>query len=437
MNTERSKPEIWRVIIASSVGTLFEWYDFYIYGALASLLGELFFPQTHPTAGLLASLATFGAGFAVRPLGALFFGRLGDKLGRKKTFLVTILMMGAATALIGVLPTYERVGIVAPCMLVLLRFVQGFALGGEYGGAAIYVAEHAPDHRRGFYTSFIQSTVGFGFLCSLIVVVGTRTMLGERAFREWGWRLPFIASFILLIISTYIRLKLEESPVFEQMRKQGVLSKHPIKESFTHKANLKLVLTALFGVTAAMGAVWYAANFYALVYLEKTLRLSSTATYTLMTLGLLISTPLVLWFGHLSDRYGPKRFIVSAALLAAFTFVPLFRTMYTASLGNEPNYVIIGVCLLVAMVYGSMIYAPVAALLVDMFPPHIRYTSLSLPYHIGSGFFGGFTPFIATALTAWTGVPYAGLFYPSAVALVAAIVAWRYVVDRTSRGLVA
>src|SRR5438552_9212165 len=298
---------LWRVILASSLGTLFEWYDFYLYGSLAVFFGDLFFPPGNERAALLASLATFGAGFGVRPLGALVFGRIGDLIGRKYTFLVTIVTMGLSTALIGFLPTYAQVGLLAPAILVTLRLLQGLALGGEYGGAATYVAEHVPDDRRGYYTSFIQTTATLGFFLSLGVIGSTRMMLGEASFKEWGWRVPFILSFVLLAVSLYIRISMKESPLFAKMKSEGKVSKNPIKESFTNPLNLRYVLIALFGATAGQGVVWYTGQFYALTFLQATLKIDWKTAYTLVSVALILTTPLFLFFGRLSDKIGRKK----------------------------------------------------------------------------------------------------------------------------------
>ena len=430
-----------RVIVASSVGTLFEWYDFYLYGALALFFGGLFFPSGNDDAALLASLATFGAGFGVRPLGALVFGRIGDLIGRKYTFLVTIVTMGLSTALIGFLPTYESIGMAAPILLVALRLIQGLALGGEYGGAATYVAEHVPDHKRGYYTSFIQTTATLGFFLSLAVIGACRYGLGEVEFRSWGWRVPFLASFLLLGVSLYVRLKMRESPLFARLKSAGQVSKNPLKESFANKKNLKYVLLALFGATAGQGVVWYTGQFYALTFLQKSLDLDWTVAYILVAIALALGTPFFVVFGRLSDRIGRKRIMMAGCALAALTYVPIY--MATSALAPAPvagpGYVTsvpladaVGIVALLwlQMIYVAMVYGPIAAFLVELFPTAIRYTSMSLPYHLGNGWFGGFLPLIATAVTtsAWAAdnfggnARYTGLIYPIAVCLVTLVI---------------
>jgi MFS family permease len=421
-----------RVILASSLGTLFEWYDFYLYGSLAVFFGDLFFPPGNDRAALLASLATFGAGFGVRPLGALVFGRVGDLIGRKYTFVVTMVTMGLATALIGLLPTYESVGLLAPAALVTLRLVQGLALGGEYGGAATYVAEHVPDHRRGYYTSFIQTTATLGFFLSLGVIGACRLYFGADGFRAYGWRVPFLASFILLAVSLYIRLRMSESPLFARLKTEGRVSRNPLKESFGNRRNLQYVLLALFGATAGQGVVWYTGQFYALTFLQKPLNLDWQLSYVLVAVALALGTPFFVVFGALSDRVGRKRIMMAGCLLAALTYVPIY--MATRALANPTmaasvtslplaNQAGLVGLLFVQMIYVTMVYGPIAAFLVELFPTSIRYTSMSLPYHLGNGWFGGFLPLIATALTtsAWaretfgSGAIYTGLAYPIAV----------------------
>jgi len=429
LNTKR---ELRRLIVASSLGTLFEWYDFYLYGSLAVFFGGLFFPPGNARAALLASLATFGAGFGVRPLGALVFGRIGDRVGRKYTFLVTMVTMGLATALVGFLPTYAQAGLLAPVLLVLLRLVQGLALGGEYGGAATYVAEHVPDERRGFYTSFIQTTATLGFFLSLGVIGACRAGLGPETFKAWGWRVPFLVSFPLLAVSLYIRLRMRESPLFSKLKTEGRVSKNPLKESFANPKNLRYVLIALFGATAGQGVVWYTGQFYALTFLQKPLNLDWRLAYALVAAALALGTPFFVVFGSLSDRIGRKHVMLAGCLLAALTYVPLYR--WTKALANPtmaasvtdlpwPNLLGLVGILFVQMLYVTMVYGPIAAFLVELFPTSIRYTSMSLPYHLGNGWFGGFLPLIATAVTtsAWAQATlgpnaiYAGLAYPIAI----------------------
>jgi MFS family permease len=423
------------IIFAASLGTLFEWYDFYLYGSLAVFFGGLFFPTTNPTAQLLASLATFGAGFGVRPLGALVFGHIGDLVGRKYTFLITMATMGLATALIGFLPTYAHFGLVATVLLVLLRLLQGLALGGEYGGAATYVAEHVPDARRGYYTSFIQTTATLGFFLSMGVIGSTRAMLGEDTFKAWGWRVPFLLSFVLLGVSLYIRLRMAESPLFSRMKLAGKTAVNPLKESFTNPLNLRYVLLALFGAAAGQGVVWYTGQFYALTFMQATLKIGWQTAYALMSIALLVTTPLFVVFGSLSDRIGRKRVILSGCALAAVTYVPIYMGMRHFSAGGEVSYVPIVILLVLQMVYVTMVYGPIAAFLVELFPTRIRYTSMSLPYHLGNGWFGGFLPLIATAVTAsdWAktnfgeGAIYTGLIYPIAICVLTLIVGGLFV----------
>jgi len=427
-----NRRELRRLIVASSLGTLFEWYDFYLYGSLAVFFGGLFFPPGNARTALLASLATFGAGFGVRPLGALVFGRIGDRVGRKYTFLVTMVTMGLATALVGFLPTYAQAGLLAPVLLVLLRLVQGLALGGEYGGAATYVAEHVPDERRGFYTSFIQTTATLGFFLSLGVIGACRAGLGPEAFKAWGWRVPFLVSFPLLAVSLYIRLRMRESPLFSKLKTEGRVSKNPLKESFANPKNLRYVLIALFGATAGQGVVWYTGQFYALTFLQKPLNLDWRLAYALVAAALALGTPFFVVFGSLSDRIGRKHVMLAGCLFAALTYVPLYRwtkalanpTM-AASVTDLPWQNLLGLVgiLFVQMLYVTMVYGPIAAFLVELFPTSIRYTSMSLPYHLGNGWFGGFLPLIATAVTtsAWAQAAlgpnaiYAGLAYPIAI----------------------
>ena len=493
------------MILGSSLGTVFEWYDFYLYGSLAVFFGSLFFPKGNETAALLASLATFGAGFAIRPVGAIIFGRLGDLFGRKKTFLATIVIMGLSTALVGVLPTYEQVGILAPILLVFLRLVQGLAMGGEYGGAAIYVAEHAPAEKRGLRTSWIQTTGTIGFLLSLGVILTCRTVLGEEAFYAWGWRIPFLLSLVLLMVSVYIRMTLSESPVFLKMKAERKLSANPIKESFGESKNLRMVFIALLGAIAGQAVVWYTGQFYALFFLQSTLKIDFGLSTMLVALALIIGTPLFVFFGYLSDKIGRKPIILAGCLLGALTFMPIYKGLmhygnpaleaaiakapvvltapkhcdscdvirnelsargvpYRTDIGADSSIAVtIGdtalaapdksalvstlssagypakadaaqvnkpmmlLLLVLLMSYVTMVYGPMAAFLVELFPARIRYTSMSLPYHLGNGCFGGFLPLISSWLVMWTGNVYAGLYYPIGIALMTCIVGFIYV----------
>jgi MFS family permease len=451
---------IWRVIGAASVGTMIEWYDFYIFGSLATVISPLFYPQGNDTLALIAYLSTFAVGFLVRPFGALFFGRIGDVVGRKYAFLVTLVIMGSATALIGVLPTYATVGLAAPIALLVIRVLQGLALGGEYGGAAIYVAEHVADRRRGFYTSFIQITATLGLFMSLVVILIVQNTMSEAAFRAWGWRLPFLISIALLAISLYIRLRMAESPVFAQLKSTGMTSAAPLREAFTRWPHLRRVLISLFGATAGQGVVWYTGQFYALFYLQTILKVDGTSANYIVATALLLGMPLFVLFGAWSDRVGRKRIIMLGCLLAAVSYVPIYMLMQAAAGSNvvtaisqrnpvtgaisltpmtetggtrQPAPTVLPYSSLVALmtdgdawkliglvfiqlVFVTMVYGPIAAFLAEQFPARIRYTALSLPYHIGNGVFGGMVPLVGLSVVAQTGNIYAGLYYPIAIA---------------------
>jgi MFS family permease len=449
---------IWRVITASAVGTMIEWYDFYIFGSLAAVLSPKFYPPGNDTFAYIAYLATFAVGFLVRPFGALFFGRIGDLVGRKYAFLVTLSIMGGATAIIGLLPSYKTAGWFAPITLLLIRVLQGLALGGEYGGAAVYVAEHVPDHKRGFYTSFIQITATLGLFVSLLVVLGTQSAMSPDQFKEWGWRIPFLVSIILVSISLYIRLKMKESPIFSQLKSSGMTSARPLKEAFTVWDNLKRVLISLFGATAGQGVIWYTGQFYALFYLQTVLRVNAKTSNIIVAVALLCAMPFFTLFGALSDRIGRKWLMMAACLLAIFTYVPIYHAMQSAAGNNvqslasarnkvtgaisltaqtpdpvtgqlvpakeaaNPNVPMLVFLVFLQVILVCMIYGPIAAYLVEAFPAKIRYTGLSLPYHIGNGVFGGLLPLIGLSLCARTGNIYAGLYYPIAVAAITLVI---------------
>jgi MFS family permease len=408
--------KIWKVIAASSAGTMIEWYDFYIFGSLATILATQFYPEGNPTVNFLKTLATFAVGFAVRPLGALVFGRIGDMIGRKFAFLVTLLIMGGSTAAIGILPTYARIGLAAPVILVLLRLLQGLALGGEYGGAAVYVAEHSSDEKRGYYTSFIQTTATLGLFISLIVILVVRRAVGEEAFKAWGWRIPFLLSIVLVAMSYYIRVRLRESPLFTRLKDAKRTSIAPIQESFGSWPKWKVFLLVLFGATAGQAVVWYTGQFYALFFLQTVLKVPLATAYTIVAIALLLGAPLFVFFGSLSDRIGRKKIMMTGNLLAALLYVPIYHAMKLYS--APANVVVLTGLVFVQVVFVTMVYGPIAAFLVEAFPAKIRYTSLSLPYHFGNGWFGGFLPLISTWIVGRTGNIYAGLAYPIIVALI-------------------
>jgi MFS family permease len=422
-STRSGNPEIrgiWKVITASSVGTMIEWYDFYIFGSLAAIISTEFFPGGNPTAAFLKTLATFAVGFAVRPFGALVFGRIGDLVGRKFAFLTTLLIMGGSTAAIGFLPGYATIGIGAPIILVMLRLLQGLALGGEYGGAAVYVAEHAPDGKRGYYTSYIQTTATLGLFISLAVILIVRAIVGEDAFKAWGWRVPFILSILLLAISYYIRVRLRESPLFTALKDSGRTSRAPIQDSFGTWSRWKIFFVVLFGATAGQAVVWYTGQFYALLFLQTVLKVPLVTSYVCVAIALALGAPLFVVFGSLSDRIGRKKIMMAGNLLAALLYVPIYHAMKAYS--SPVNAVMLTLLVFVQVVFVTMVYGPIAAFLVEAFPARIRYTSLSLPYHFGNGWFGGFLPIIATSLVARTGNIYAGLAFPIVVALITVVV---------------
>jgi MFS family permease len=544
-NDRAGRSSEWLVIGASSLGTVFEWYDFYLYGLLASIFSAQFFSGVNEVTGFIFALAAFAAGFAVRPFGALVFGRLGDLVGRKHTFLITMTLMGLATFLVGLLPSYAKVGVAAPILLVTLRLVQGLALGGEYGGAATYVAEYSPPDKRGLYTSWIQTTATLGLFAALLVVIGTRTALGEDAFKAWGWRIPFLVSIVLLAVSLWIRMQLAESPVFLKMKSHGTTSKAPLSEAFGQWGNLKIVLLALLGAVMGQAVVWYTGQFYALFFLERTLRVDGATTNILIAIALALATPGFVLFGWLSDRIGRKRIILAGCLIAMLTYFPLFQALtryanpalyaaqsaapvtviadprecsfqfdpigknkfdstscdiaksYLAKAGvsyhgvdaapgtvaeiksgdtvltapdphtvkgadrkaaiaafqssvkktlaaagypdkadpaavNKPMVVLI---LFVLVLYVTMVYGPIAALLVELFPARIRYSAMSLPYHIGNGWFGGFLPTTAFAMVAATGDIYYGLWYPILVASLTFVVGALFLPETFKRSI--
>lgn len=458
--TQHSPAEIRKVIAASAVGTMIEWYDFYIFGSLATIIAPLFYPSGDDTWALIAYLSTFAVGFVVRPFGALVFGRIGDLVGRKYAFLVTLIIMGAATAVVGILPTYATIGIAAPIALLIIRVLQGLALGGEYGGAAVYVAEHVPDNRRGFYTSFIQITATLGLFVSLVVILVVQNAVGAEAFREWGWRVPFLISIVLVGVSLYIRLRMQESPIFTHIKSTGMTSAQPLKEAFTEWRNLRRVLISLFGATAGQGVIWYTGQFYALFYLQTILKVHPTSANYIIATALLLGMPLFILMGALSDRFGRKRLMMAGCLLATISYLPIYHAMQSAAgsgvvtavsqqnpvtgaisltpltmvegalqpakevltfsgigaLAAEPAaWMLVGL-VFIQLVFVAMVYGPIAAYLVEAFPAKIRYTALSLPYHIGNGVFGGLLPLIGLYVISVTGNIYAGLYYPIAVA---------------------
>lgn len=501
MSTLTKAPKgIWKVIMASSAGTLIEWYDFYIFGSLAVVIATKFFPQDNPTAAFLSTLATFAAGFVVRPFGALVFGRLGDMIGRKYTFMLTLLLMGGATFLIGCVPGYETIGFFAPLLVLVLRLLQGLALGGEYGGAATYVAEHSPDHQRGFWTSWIQTTATVGLFISLLVILITKTTLSKDAFDEWGWRVPFWLSIFMVLISYLIRKNMHESPLFAKAKAEGKTSTNPLKESFGNRYNLKFVLLALFGATMGQGVVWYTGQFYALSFIQKTCNIESAQTDSLLAIALLMGTPFFILFGWLSDKIGRKGIMMAGMIIAIIAYRPIYKAMYNisdlknkdeiaASITNDVTSNVMGngdsvyhyqtttnyadgtifsldstvvihadksleaakpkiskattlngsdktkmiLLVFIQVLFVTMVYGPIAAFLVEMFPVKIRYTSMSLPYHVGNGIFGGLLPTVAVYLSSkakdsgqsdWY---LEGLWYPIIIAGISFIIGVLYI----------
>ncbi len=416
------------IIGASSVGTLIEWYDFYLYGVLAVFFSKHFFsPALSPTVALIASLFVFWTGFLVRPFGAIVFGHLGDLIGRKFTFMLTLLLMGASTFVVGLLPGYEAIGALAPILLVSMRVLQGLALGGEYGGAATYIAEHSPDGHRGYYTSWIQTTATMGIVLALLVILICRLSMGDQVFGDWGWRVPFLISAVLVILSIYIRLKLEESPLYARLKQQGKASANPALESFSSGRNWGLILFALFGATAPEGVVWYTGQFYALFYMTTVLKIDYVTVYVIMMIALTAAAPFFIVFGALSDRVGRRNIMTIGFALAVITYWPVFTWMGTFK-GN-PFVLTILVFYLVILV--TMVYGPIAAFLVELFPARIRYTSMSLPYHVGNGVFGGLVPAAGASIAALTGIALSGLFYPMAIAAIGVVVSLGFLREPT------
>jgi MFS family permease len=419
---EGSGYPIGRIIFASGLGTMIEWYDFYIFGSLAVVMSQVMFPKD-PTWALIETWAIFASGFVVRPFGAIVFGRVGDLIGRKYAFLVTLTIMGLSTFVIGLLPTYASAGLLAPSILLLLRLLQGLALGGEYGGAAVYVAEHVPDKKRGYYTSFIQITATLGLFVSLGVILAVKRMMSDADFKAWGWRVPFLLSIVLVIISLWIRMTLKESPLFASIKAQGKASLAPLRESFGNWKNLRIVLLVLFGATAGQGIVWYTGQFYALSFLQTTLKVDLAKASIIVGVALLLAMPFFVVFGALSDRIGRLKIMMTGNLLAALTYLPIYHTMRD-HVGDpkNPNMPLMVLLVFIQVLYVTMVYGPIAAFLIESFPAKIRYTSFSLPYHLGNGWFGGTLPLIAGLLVVKTGNIFAGLYWVIGVALMTFIV---------------
>jgi MFS family permease len=414
----RGEYPIKRIIFASGLGTMIEWYDFYIFGSLAVIMSELMFPKGDPAWALIKTWALFATGFIVRPFGALVFGRIGDLIGRKYAFLVTLTIMGLSTFLIGLLPTYAKIGLLAPAILLVLRLLQGLALGGEYGGAAVYVAEHVPDNKRGFYTSFIQITATLGLFVSLGVVLGVKRMMSDGDFKAWGWRIPFLLSILLVAMSMYIRLKLAESPLYASLKSAGKTSLAPLKESFGNWANFKIVLLVLLGATAGQGIVWYTGQFYALSFLQSVMKVDIVKSSIIVAVAIFFGMPFFTVFGALSDKIGRLKIMMAGNLIAALTYLPIYHAMKSAGADpKNPNMPLLMLLVFIQVIYVTMVYGPIAAFLIEAFPAKIRYTSFSLPYHIGNGWFGGTLPLIAGLLVEKTHNIYAGLYWVMAVAL--------------------
>jgi MFS family permease len=410
-----------RVIIAASVGNIIEWYDFYIFGSLAAVLSVKFFEQSHPVAALLSTIALFTAGFLIRPLGAFLFGWMGDRVGRKYTFLVTLSGMGLGTGAIGLIPTYESIGLAAAFLLFGLRMIQGLCLGGEYGGAITYVAEHVPDESRGYYTGWLQTSPTLGIVVSLAVIIATRTFFGSQVFDEWAWRIPFLVSFLLVAIAIYIRLQLQETPIFLEIKAKGQMTRNPWKEAFL-SANIKFILIATI-VLIGQGVVWYSGQFWALYFLQQVSKVDPLTSAYIVGAALLIATPSLIFFGWLSDIIGRKPVILGGMLLAAITYYPLYLWLGTVTQPGNINYPIAIFIIFILVCYVGMVYGPVGAFLAEYFPGRIRYTSVSVPYHIGNGWGGGLVPFITSAAFAATGSIGYALIYPIAVPAVCFVLA--------------